>query len=291
MSSIQVTCCQVELAVGAATHNRGALIEAVQDAARFGADVVVLPELANSGYAFHDSAEAAALAEPLDGPTVTDWIDLAHRHGLVLVGGLCERGETALYNSAVVVDSGGLQAVYRKAHLWDHEKLLFTAGTEPPAVADTAAGRIGVLICYDLELPEWVRLAALDGTELLCAPTNWPDLPRPAGERPMEIVRTQAAAAVNRMFIAVCDRTGPERGTDWVGGSIILEPDGWPLAGPAYRRSRAITAGCTLSVARDKKISDHNDVHADRRPELYRGLTQPAMNTSTAVDRGRHGHG
>jgi len=57
--------------------------------------------------------------------------------------------------------------------------------------------------------------------------------PRPDGERPAEVVRVQADAAVNRMFIAACDRTGQERGVDWVGGSVIVDADGWPLAGGA----------------------------------------------------------
>ena len=95
----------------------------------------------------------------------------------------------------------------------------------------TKFGRIGMLICYDLEIPEWVRMPALDGAQLLCAPVNWPAFPRPDGERPAEVVRVQADAAVNRMFIAACDRTGQERGVDWVGGSVIVDADGWPLAG------------------------------------------------------------
>src|SRR5262249_57320474 len=74
------------------------------------------------------------------------------------------------------------------------------------------------------------RLPALDGAQLLCAPVNWPAFPRPDGERPAEIVRVQAGAAVNRMFVAACDRTGEERGVDWVAGSVIVDADGWPLA-------------------------------------------------------------
>jgi len=133
-----------------------------------------------------------------------------------------------------------------------------------------------VMICYDPEFPEWVRLPALDGAQLLCAPTNWPAFPRPDGERPAEIVRVQADAAVNRMFIAACDRTGAERGVDWVAGSVIVDPDGWPLAeatgadGPV-----TITAECQLDLALDKATGPRNDVHADRRPGLYRRVADP----------------
>jgi predicted amidohydrolase len=89
------------------------------------------------------------------------------------------------------------------------------------------------------------------------------------------VVRVQAAAAVNRMFIAACDRVGHERGVDWVGGSVIIDPDGWPLAGPAGdEEAETIMADCNLAAASDKKISEHNDVLADRRPALYRRLIE-----------------
>lgn len=89
----------------------------------------------------------------------------------------------------------------------------------------------------------------------------------------MEVVRAQAAASVNRMFVAVCDRVGHERGVDWVGASVVCDPDGWPLAGPAPADSEAApAANCDLASAASKAISNHNDVLADRRPDLYRGL-------------------
>jgi predicted amidohydrolase len=109
---------------------------------------------------------------------------------------------------------------------------------------------------------------------LLCAPVNWPQLPRPDGERPSEIVRVQAAAATNRMFIAVADRAGDERAVGWVGGTVIVDPDGWPLRDLVLGREATVTATLDLHAARDKHISEHNDVHADRRPELYTALTR-----------------
>jgi predicted amidohydrolase len=132
-----------------------------------------------------------------------------------------------------------------------------------------------MLICYDLEFPEWVRMPAMDGAQLLCAPVNWPAFPRPDGERPAEVARVQADAAVNRMFIAACDRTGHERGVDWVGGSVVVDADGWPLAGGAATAGPlTIVAECRLADALEKAISPNNNVHADRRPELYGRVAQ-----------------
>src|ERR1019366_4703338 len=140
-----------------------------------GARIVVLPELASSGYVFRDLAEARTLAEPVDGPTAAQWAALAGRLGITLIGGICELGDDgALYNTAVVVAGPGILAAYRKVHLWDAEKLVFTPGSQPPPVVQIGGARLAVMICYDLEFPEWVRLPALAGAQLLCAPTNWP---------------------------------------------------------------------------------------------------------------------
>ena len=278
---VKVACCQIAPEIGEVAANRARCRAAVERAAAAGARIVILPELAVSGYVFTGAAEARALAEPADGPTALEWADLAGRLGITLVGGLCELGpDGRLYNSAVVARTGAIQAVYRKAHLWDAEKLIFEPGSEQPAVVEADGARLAVMICYDLEFPEWVRLAALAGAQLLCVPANWPVMPGPvpAGERPMEVVRAQAAAAVNRMFVAVCDRVGHERGVDWVGGSVVCDPDGWPLAGPAPADSESMPiADCDLAAAVSKAVSSHNDVLADRRPQLYRGLLPGAL--------------
>lgn len=271
MTAVVVACCQLAPRIGETADNRDRAASAIVAAAGRGAHVVVLPELATSGYVFADADEAGRLAEPIDGPTVTSWAELAREHQLVVVGGLCEReSDGTLRNSAVLVDESGLRAVYRKAHLWDREKLVFIPGDDSPPVVETPYGRIATMVCYDLEFPEWVRLPALAGAELLCVPTNWPAFPRPPHERPGEVVRVQTAAATNRMFVAACDRVGNERGVDWVGGSMIAGCDGFPLAGPASACDIVtLFAALELKDARNKRLGERNDVFGDRRPELY----------------------
>jgi len=272
-----VACCQLAPVLGDPAANRERAAAAVARAVERGARVVVLPELISSGYVFESEAEARASAEAADGATVALWARLAADHGIVIVGGFCELAGGEVFNSAALVDPGGLRCVYRKAHLWDAESLWFIPGSAAPPVVATRFGRIAVMICYDLEFPEWVRLPALDGAQLLCAPTNWPAFPRPDGERPAEIVRVQANAAVNRMFIAACDRTGEERGVAWVGGSVIVDADGWPLAEATMTAGPiTITAVCQLGQALDKATSPRNDVFADRRPALYHRVAEEA---------------
>lgn len=267
-----IACCQIAPVLGDIPANTELTVAAIRDAAGSGAHLVVLPELASSGYMLADRAEALDAAQPVDGPTVAAWASLARELDLVIVGGFCERDDDGdPRNSAALIDPSGVRAVYRKAHLWDRERLVFVAGDEAPPVVDTLAGRIGVVICYDLEFPEWVRIPALAGAQVLCAPTNWPLAPHPAGERPGEITRAMVDASVNRMFIAVCDRVGMERGQAWVGGSSIVDPNGWPLAGAqASTAVQTLIARCRLGEAEDKGYGGLSDAFGDRRPDLYR---------------------
>ena len=272
-----IAACQLGLAVGEVGPNRAAAAAAIAEAADHGAELVVLPELCDSGYVFNDEAEARKLATPAaDSPTLREWQALAQRYRTTIAGGFCELGEDGLvYNSAAFVSQDGVLAVYRKAHLWDAEKLVFTPGDAPPAVVDLPFGRVGLMICYDLEFPEWVRLAALAGADLIAAPVNWPAMPVPAGERPCDVVRVQADACVNGVFIAVADRCRVERGVSWVGGTVIVGPDGYPLAGPVTADEPAVlVASCELARARNKQTSAHNDVITDRRPLLYRQVAE-----------------
>jgi predicted amidohydrolase len=267
-----VAVCQLSLAIGDPDGNLAAAAGAVESAAAAGAGLVVLPELCDSGYVFRDAAEARTLARPAaDSAALRQWQALAARHHTVIAGGFCELARDGrLFNSAALVDDSGIRAVYRKAHLWDAEKLVFTPGADAPPVVGLSLGQVSVMICYDLEFPEWVRRAALAGADLIAAPVNWPAAFHPPAERPSEVVKVQAGAATNGVFIAVADRCGTERGVDWVGGSLIAGPDGYPLAGPvAADRAAVLTADCDLPRARDKRINTRNDLFADRRPELY----------------------
>jgi predicted amidohydrolase len=273
-----VTVAQLALAVGEVDANRKLAAAAVAEAAERGARLVVLPELCDTGYVFSSAAEARALAAlASDSDTLRQWRSLAASHDIVLAGGFCELGvDGRLYNSAAIVDQSGTRVLYRKAHLWDTEKKIFTPGDDRPPVVELAFGNVGLMICYDLEFPEWVRLVTLAGADLIAAPVNWPYIApgAPAGERPADVVRVQAAAAVNGVFIAAADRCGVERDVSWVGGSVIVGPAGFPLAGPVLADKPAILAAvCDLPRARDKQISPANNLFTDRRPHLYRNIT------------------
>jgi len=275
--SVRVACQQLAPTVGDLEGNRTLTREAVREAVAAGARLVVLPELSTSGYVFESAEEARACAEPPDGPALRGWAEEAARGDAVVVGGFCELGDDGrLYNSAAVVGSTGVIAVYRKIHLWDREQLVFEPGSEPAPVVETQAGRIGLGVCYDLNFPELARGLALAGADLVALPANFPRYPRPEGEKPMEVTVAMATAHLNHVFVAVCDRCGPERGVEWVGGSVVCDEWGWILAGPPEDSGRGLLlADCDLERARDKAWNERNDAFGDRRPGLYR-LGEPA---------------
>jgi 5-aminopentanamidase len=269
----RVACQQLAPAIGDLQGNRAIARSAIREAVQAGADVVVLPELITSGYMFASTEEAASVAIAADHAILREWAQEAARGNIVLVVGFCERGaEGQIFNSAAVLDPTGLRAVYRKLHLWDGEKLIFTPGSEPPPVIDTRAGRIAVIICYDLEFPELTRSVALAGAQLLLVPTNWPLVPRPSGERPPEVLIAMAAARVNRMAVACADRVGPERGMEWTGGATIIGVDGWVAA--ESRAPGLLSAEIDLEPALTKRLTQHADAFGDRRPELYGAVSR-----------------
>lgn len=213
------------------------------------------------------SEEALAGASTPDGPALAELRRVSQEHDVVVVVGFAERADDTVYNSAVVIDRGAIVGTYRKVHLWGEEPRWFTAASAGPLVVPTSAGTLGVMVCYDLEFPEWVRQARQLGAELVCAPVNWPALQRPLSERPLEIIKAQASAGCYRVPIAIADRVGVERGVDWIGGSTIIGADGYLLTPLQLGTEGIVAADVTLDGA--TSIGPHNDALADRRPELY----------------------
>jgi predicted amidohydrolase len=262
---VRIACCQIDPAIGDLAANAEVIAAQIRDAVAAGADVIVLPELATSGYMFADADEARAVAlTPSDFGT---WSEAAGNS--IVVGGFCERDDDArLYNSAVMVDADGVIACYRKTHLWDREKLIFTPGDALPPVVKTKHGAIAVMVCYDLEFGELTRRVALDRAELIAVPVNWPLFPRPEGERPGEVITAMSTARTNKVAVACCDRAGVERGQQWTEGTAIIDPDGWVVATAGPGTGMAV-ADVDLSATHDKTLTELVDLLADRRVDLY----------------------
>ncbi len=272
-SRVRVACIQMEPRFGDTAANVAHSLELIGRAADGGASLIVLPELANTGYVFETRAEAFALAETIpDGPTSRAWMEIAAARNLHIVAGITEREGDALFNSAVVIGPHGHIGTYRKTHLWAAENLFFEPGNNGFPVFQTAIGRIGVAICYDGWFPEVYRLQALQGADIVCVPTNWVPIPGQAeGREAMANILAMAAAHSNSLYIACADRIGTERGQPFEGQSLIIGYTGWPVAGPASRTGEEIvSAEVDLGAGRRaRNWNDFNQVLRDRRTDLY----------------------
>jgi len=270
LPSVRVTAVQTEPTFGDVERNRRRTVEAVREHA--GSDLVVLPELATSGYVFRSDAELDRVAEPVDGPTATAWTDVAAETDTWIVGGFPEVTDGVTYNAAMLVSPDGVKGVYRKAHLWDEERRWFEPGDDLP-VFETPFGRVGIQICNDLWFPEATVTQARRGADLVAVPTNWvpggTDGSRPGGWT-MGLHQAAAHANSNRVFMACADRVGTERSVEFMGQSAIVTPAGVPSAGPASpTKTAAVTASCDPALAREKMLTENDDVLADRRPSIY----------------------
>lgn len=272
-SAIHVASVQTAPVMGDVAANVARSIELAEQAAAQGARLVVLPELANTGYMFASRQEAHALAESVpDGPSSRAWIALAQRLGIYLVAGIAERSGGRLYNAAIIAGPDGYLGTYRKLHLWGDENLFFEPGDLGLPVFHTELGRIGVAICYDGWFPEVYRLLALRGADIVAVPTNWVPMPGQTPDGPaMAHALAIAGAHSNGLTLVCADRVGVERGQPFVGRSLIVGSQGWTSAGPAsHDREEVLLAPVDVMASRRaRQLNDFNHVLRDRRRDLY----------------------
>jgi predicted amidohydrolase len=259
--------------VGKKSDNLKKSIEMITEAASNGANLIVLPELCNSGYVFETREEAFALSENIpSGESCKSWSNVCEKLGVHIVAGINERSGDLLYNSSVVLGPNGYVGTFRKVHLWNEENLFFEPGDLGFPVFKTPIGRISCHICYDSWFPESYRLAALQGADIVCVSTNWVPIPgQDKNREAMANILVMGAAHVNSIFIAAADRIGTERGQPFIGQSIIANYTGWPIGGPAsIDKEEIIYAEANLSDARRKRNwTEYNQPLRDRRKDVY----------------------
>jgi predicted amidohydrolase len=239
-----------------------------------GADIVILPEMVVHGYVA-DWKKLFPLAEPVGGPTVRSWSELAAEAGGYVVGGFCEREGEALYNAAVAVGPEGTILHYRKMHLFAEEKIAFRPGNLGFPVVPTRFGNIGVCVCYDLRFVEVVRILALRGADLVCVPTAW--LPGFDTERwDQRGMCPQAWGAVHQanlsqVFIACASQAGRHGELEFLGSSCLADPYGKLAAGPLPGSEDAIEV-TEIDIGASKRAQVRADLitpRADRRTDVY----------------------
>ena len=271
---MRVACAQYAVRDGDTASNLERSTAAILGTARAGAELVVLPELANSGCDLPSRESALSIAEEvgdsgaLESPTLRAWQETAEETGIFVVVGFLEREGDSLYNSAAVVGPGFFER-YRKTHFWDDEKLLYEPGSDLP-IFETPLCNIGVLVCYDAWFPEAARTLALRGTDLLCVPANAPDDWVPEEQRrgglTMLNVHAISHANANRLFVACANRVGD----GYLGRSCIIDTTGGVLAFGSATEEELISAELDIKRSRhEKQLTKLSHTFGDRNPDVY----------------------
>jgi predicted amidohydrolase len=220
------------------------------------ADLMVLPELFNTGYNFSSRRQIEKVAERIpSGYTSQKLLEVSRDRDMTIVAGLAERRGTSLYNSAVVARHGRA-FTYRKVHLFFKEKKFFKPGNEFKVFGD-----LGVMICFDWFFPESARTLMLKGAKIIAHPSNLvlPFCPHAMKTRCIE----------NRVFAVTADRIGRERDLKYIGRSEIVDTKGRILYCASSNREEVVVRKIDLRDASSKRMTRLNDIILDRRPEVY----------------------
>jgi len=237
----------------------------IRIAADRGAELIVLPELFDTGYNFRSRSEVEEVAGEIpDGPTTQFLVELSKELGVFIVAGTAEKDEKGhLYNSAVITGpiGSGYIGKYRKIHLFYREKLFFEPGNLGFHVFNIGIAKVGIMICFDWFFPESARTLALKGADVIAHPSN---LVMPYAPRAMPI-----RALENRVYTITANRIGEERGLRFIGKSLIASPKAEVLAMGSENEEEVGVVEIDLELARNKRLNEMNDVLRDRRPEFY----------------------
>jgi predicted amidohydrolase len=248
----------------------------IREAAKNGARLVVFPECALTGYCFETREAALELAESIPGACTEFVYAICAELGVSVVFGMLEFCDESLFNACVLIGPQGVISSYRKVHLpFLGVDSLATPGDRAFGVAEAGGLRVGMNICYDFSFPEAARSLALAGADVVVLPTNWPNGAECAAE-----VLPRARALENRVYYLAVNRVGTEGGFQFIGSSIICDPDGEILALAGPDEETILYGNLDPAIARQKRIVRVPDKHmidrmADRRPEMYGKVTDP----------------
>jgi predicted amidohydrolase len=235
-----------------------------------GADLLVFPELCNSGYNFESAEQAMATSETIGGSVFVEFLEsLCRRLDCHIVSGLNEREGGNLYNTSVLVGPQGYLGRYRKLHLFMNEKDYFEPGNGGLPVFDIGSCRLGMLVCFDWQFPEVWRVLALKGADLVGHPSNLVLPGRAQRAVPVH-------ALVNRIYTVTANRIGREGNLTFTGLSTIADPDGEVLLQASATENSVGLVDVDVQLARDKQVTARNHSFDDRRPSEYTLLSTGA---------------
>jgi predicted amidohydrolase len=271
MPRYRVAAIQFNPLLGEKAQNVERLLHLVEEAALHEARLIVLPEMATTGYCWTSREEIAPYVETLPGPTTERFQELATRYNCFIAFGLPEvdPATNVYYNSLALIGPSGLIGTYRKIHSYIAEPRWARDGDQGFPIWETPLGRLAGAICIDAMYFESVRILALRGADVILLPVNWPDAHCPSS-------RWMARALENGVYLVAANRSDVERGTEFAGGSCILNPDG-SIQTYIDDGEGIVYGEVDLARAREKCWNQPEPLGnrlADRRPMLYTPLVQ-----------------
>lgn len=269
LTRYRVAALQFNPRLGEKVQNIERLLQLVEEAANEGARLIVLPEMATTGYCWTSREEVAPYVEPIPGPTTTQFQELATRHDCYIALGLpeCDPATGVYYNSLALLGPEGLIGSYRKVHSYIAEPRWARDGDQGFPVWETPLGRLAGAICMDAVYFESTRIPALHGADVILFPTNW------LGERSPSS-QWMARALENGVYLIAANRSDCERGVQFSGGSCVLDPDG-SIQSSLDAGEGIVYGEVDLARARAKTWGGSEtlgDRLADRQPALYTTL-------------------
>lgn len=259
---------QLDCVPGDTASNTAGITDGIRNAAAESCDLVVLPEMADTGY---DLAKTVVAATDWETGTLTRIASAAAEHRIHVVAGLAERDGDHIFNTTAVIDrSGQLVTRYRKVHLITAEPICeqnyVTPGDEL-CVFDVDGLRCGLMTCYDIRFPEMARALAAAGAELIIVPAAFPEV-RIGHWNTL----TEARAIENQLYLAACNRVGADAGVEFGGSSRVISPTGELLASLADQPG---LAAANIDPTAVPAIRGQVKVWQDRRPDLYDRWAEP----------------
>lgn len=229
------------------------------------AELIVLPELASTGYNFKDYESAKNCAEGIHKSQFVDFlISKAKQHNSYLVAGINELLNDELYNSTVLVGPNGYVGKYQKIHLYFNEKDFFKVGNAGLNVFDIECAKVGMLICYDYLFPEIWRILALKGAEIICHSSN---LLTTNAQKTIP-----AQAFMNKYFIITANRIGTEGEFTFNGNSFVSNPNADIIDKASEIEEEVRIVEFDPKDSHDKMINSRNHALEDRQPHLYKEI-------------------
>ncbi len=229
-------------------------------------DLMVLPELAFTGYHFKDKSELFQYSEnPVDSKTVWELGELCKNKDMYVVTGFAEQQDDHVYNSALLIGPDGLIHTYRKIQLFNREKEMFTPGDVPLQVHEIKGAKIGIMVCFDWIFPEIARTLALKGADIICHPSN------------LVLSYCQQAMLTrcleNNVFAITTNRFGADKrphGTlKFTGKSQVAAPKGELIHRAKSQVEEIFITEINPREARQKNMTETNHIFKDRRTQFY----------------------